>query len=99
LDTFDAVSCPLYASPDDPNQLRVALRFVLARLHSLMAVVQNSSYLRGGGFGRVVGVSKVVEEVWRIDMVRWDALERRDTRESFLILEAVSPRVPFPCPF
>lgn len=87
---FDAVADRLYGSPDDPIQLAVALRVVLARLHTALAVVPDARELQHGGLGRVVGARKVAEGVWRIDWVRKVTSGEAaggDVKESLLVLE------------
>ena len=92
--TFDAVSQPLYAGPEDPRQLCVALRAILARLHTALAMTRSPGDLQGGALGRVVGAKAMAEGIWRIDLIRQvtrpDGDGLRTAWESALILEAVS---------
>ena len=94
---FDAVASALYASPDDPRQLSIALRAVVARLHTALATARGED-LVDGALGQVVGAKAVVDGIWRVDFVRpiVEPSEYAATAvwESAFVLEAVRASQP-----
>jgi len=90
---FDAIRPELYASPEDPRQLSVALRAILARLHTSLAMVRGLEEIQEGALGRIVGAKAVAEGLWRLDVVRQvarpDGCDSLIDWETALVLEAV----------
>ncbi|CED82932.1 hypothetical protein [Phaffia rhodozyma] len=82
---FDAIDRQIYG---DPEGLRLAIRFVLSRLHTaLSGVMEGSRSIRNGGLGKVIKIEKEVVGFWKVT-VRTRGHGKVDGTTTWMILEA-----------